>query len=297
MRSMNDRRQIHRRRTTSTRPEGSAVQPASAERVQKLLARLGYGSRREIESWISAGRVRIDGRGANLGDRISDPRQVTLDGKSLPAVATAPTPRVLIYHKPVGQITSRRDPEGRDSVFEHLPRPRQGRWVAVGRLDINTQGLLLLTTDGELAHRLMHPSSAVEREYAVRVRGPVAPEELAKLQSGVELDGEHLSFRTIVDAGGEGSNHWYHVVLAEGRNREVRRLWETIGAQVSRLLRVRYGPVALPRRLRAGRSLELDPASLAELYRAVDLPPPAASPAAKSTVAQRRARTGSPRRR
>lgn len=278
---MKDRPQ-NRRRTVSIRPEEPGQQPTSPQRVQKLLARLGYGSRREIESWISAGRVSIDGRPASLGDRISDPRQVAVDGRPLRAATQEPTPRVLVCHKPVGQITSHRDPEGRDSVFDHLPRLRQGRWIAVGRLDINTQGLLLLTTDGELAHRLMHPSTMVEREYAVRVRGPVAPEDVARLRTGVNVGGEQLSFRALTDAGGEGSNHWYHVVLAEGRNREVRRLWEAIGAQVSRLIRVRYGPVSLPRQLRAGRSLELDQLALAELYQAAGLPPPKRSTASPS---------------
>jgi 23S rRNA pseudouridine2605 synthase len=275
---MNNRRRKPKPRTRSTPPETPAgtVAPVdhSPERLQKLLARLGYGSRREVESWISAGRLSIDGRPASLGDRVSGVHQVSLDGRALRGHLEEPEPQVLLYNKPAGQITSRRDPEGRDSVFQHLPSLSRGRWVAVGRLDMNTQGLLLFTTDGALAHRLMHPASEIEREYAVRVHGRVAEEALDRLRAGVPFEGDLAAFQSIVDAGGEGTNHWYHVVLKEGRNREVRRLWESVGAQVSRLIRVRYGCVCLPRNLRAGRAQKLDHPALEQLYQLASLPPP-----------------------
>jgi len=290
--SMSHRPRSSKPRTRSISPDESsatATAAASPERLQKLLARLGYGSRREIEGWISGGRLSIDGKPASLGQRVLGLHRVALDGRPLRAARATEPPRVLIYHKPSGQISSRRDPEGRDSVFQHLPRLRQGRWVAVGRLDLSTQGLLLFTTDGELAHRLMHPATQVEREYAVRVRGQVGEETLARLREGVLLDGERAAFQSLVDAGGEGSNHWYHVVLQEGRNREVRRLWESVGVQVSRLIRVRYGCVSLPRALRSTRLQELQPPAVAALYDLAGLPrPPRADRPARRPVRPRR---------
>jgi len=245
------------RRKSSPRTK-RATPPSRPERLQKVLARHGYGSRREIEQWIEAGRIRINGITARLGDCIGETDVVQLDGKRLRLeFAKAPATRVLAYHQPVGEVCSRADPQGRQTVFSRLPSLPGGRWITVGRLDVNTSGLLLFTNDGELANRLMHPSSGVEREYAVRVRGEVEREMLARLRAGVELEDGMASFERIVDAGGQGSNHWYHVVLREGRNREVRRLWESQGLQVSRLLRVRYGPVVLPRELRPGRWREL----------------------------------------
>lgn len=224
------------------------------EKLQKVLARAGFGSRRELEAWIAQGRVSINGKVATLGDRVSEKDVIRVDGTIVPREKVAGgRRRVLMYHKPVGEVSSRSDPEGRPTVFDHLPNLRNGRWIAVGRLDINTSGLLLFTSDGELAHRLMHPSSQVEREYAVRVLGEVPPEMIKRLQEGVELEDGKAHFDSIVDAGGEGANHWYHVTLLEGRNREVRRLWESQGVVVSRLSRVRYGPVTLPRWLRDGK--------------------------------------------
>jgi 23S rRNA pseudouridine2605 synthase len=229
-----------------------------SEKLQKVLARAGLGSRREIEEWIEAGRILVNGKVAKLGDRVVDTDNVVVDNKRITLLATdLVPPRVLIYHKPEGQICTQDDPEGRETVFQHLPSLRSGRWVMVGRLDINTSGLLLFTTDGELANHLMHPSHQVEREYAVRVFGQVSPETLQRLKAGVNLEDGMAKFDQIIDAGGEGSNHWYHVILKEGKNREVRRLWESQGTKVSRLIRVRYANISLPRALHLGRYEEL----------------------------------------
>ncbi len=259
--------------------ESPADSRADSERIQKLLARAGYGSRREIEHWIAAGLIHVDGKVARLGDRISPQSHVTLRGEPAPLGAVAkPRIRALAYHKPVGEIVSRSDPEGRDTVFDHLPTMKTSRWIAVGRLDFNTSGLLLFTNDGELANRLMHPSYAIEREYAVRILGEVAPEILARLRKGVTLEDGIARFDDIVDAGGSGANHWYHVLLREGRNREVRRLWESQGLRVSRLARVRYGPLALPRDLKPGRYRELEHREIIALYQAARLSPPELKP-------------------
>ncbi|MFN2310220.1 MAG: pseudouridine synthase, partial [Gammaproteobacteria bacterium] len=193
-----------------------------SERLQKVLARAGLGSRREIEGWIQAGRIQVDGVTAELGVQVSAGTAITVDGKPITLAAPEAT-RVIAYHKPIGEITTRSDPEGRPTVFDQLPRLQQGRWIAVGRLDISTSGLLLLTNDGELANRLMHPSRELEREYAVRVFGEIDGLILERLLEGVELDDGPAHFRSVRDAGGGGANRWYHVVLGEGRNREVRR--------------------------------------------------------------------------
>ncbi len=227
-------------KTAPDRPEG--------EKLQKVLARAGIGSRREMERWIDEGRVSVDGITASRGDRVRTDQLIRVDGRPLSAGLTVGARRrILLYHKPDGEICTVSDPQGRPTIFDHLPALRNGRWIAVGRLDINTQGLILLTTDGELANRLMHPSSGIEREYAVRVLGKVQADTLQRLCDGIELDDGVARFDTITDAGGEGANHWYHVTLKEGRNREVRRLWEAAGLKVSRLIRVRYGSVTLPR--------------------------------------------------
>ena len=245
-----------------------------AERLQKILANTGLGSRRELERWIADGEVRLNGRAAKLGDRATLDDDLTVKGRFYRVVADDVQPRrVLIYHKPLGEVTSRDDPEHRRTVFDSLPRLHHGRWISVGRLDLNTLGLLLLTNDGELANALMHPSAGLERHYAVRVMGRVAPESLERLAAGIELeDGPARFERLVAEQGGEGSNHWFRVSVREGRNRLVRRLWEAEGLQVSRLIRTRYGPVSLPRWLARGKVHELPPAELAELARAVGQP-------------------------
>ena len=246
------------------------------ERVQKVLARGGLGSRREIEAWIKEGRIRINGVRAQLGDQIAADDRITVDGRRIaPKRLQPPNSQVILYYKPAGEVCTRRDPEGRPTVFRALPRPPQGRWVSVGRLDINTSGLLLLTTDGELANRLLHPSQCLEREYAVRVLGSVAEATLERLQKGVKLEDGLARFTQISEAGGEGANHWYHVVLEEGRKREVRRLWESQGVQVSRLIRIRFGPVTLPPGMRAGHWRWLEPSLLRALLEAVGMEPAA----------------------
>jgi 23S rRNA pseudouridine2605 synthase len=263
-----------RRHSTASSATSPAAPAATGERLQKILSRIGVGSRRQIEQWVTEGRITVNGAPAVLGQRITPADRVELDGRPIPRLEIAPRARVIVYHKPEGEVCTRSDPEGRPTVFDQLPRLRGARWIAIGRLDFNTSGLLLFTTDGALAHRLMHPSSEVEREYAVRILGEVSEEQFARLQEGVMLDDGPARFDSIVDAGGTGANHWYHVVLKEGRNREVRRMWEAVGATVSRLIRVRFGPIGLPRHVRPGRSEDLEPDAAAELYRSAGLTPP-----------------------
>lgn len=232
-----------------------------SEKLQKVLARAGKGSRREMETVISAGRVSVDGKMAFLGDRVEGKEQIRIDGHLVKITATGDQPcRVLVYNKPEGEMCTRKDPEGRPTVFDRLPPLEGSRWIAVGRLDINTSGMLLFTSDGELANRLMHPSHEVEREYAVRVfctDVEINEAMLQTLRHGVKLDDGMAKFNKITYKGGEGRNHWFHVVLTEGRNREVRRLWESQGVQVSRLIRVRYGDLNMERRLPLGGWVEL----------------------------------------
>jgi 23S rRNA pseudouridine2605 synthase len=242
-----------------------------SEKLHKVLARAAVGSRRQVERWIEQGRVSVDNKPATLGERIEAHQIVRLDGRIIPLRQDGGRHRVLAYHKPEGEICTRRDSAGRPTIFDHLPRLRSERWVAVGRLDINSIGLLLLTTDGELANRLMHPSCELEREYAARVLGRVDEAALAKLGRGVRLRDGTARFDSIRMAGGSGANRWYHVTLREGRKREVRRMWQAVGARVSRLIRIRYGPVSLPRSLRAGKWQELDHRAVAELYAAAGL--------------------------
>jgi len=242
------------------------------EKLQKVLARAGYGSRRELEEWIKAGRIKVNNQIATLGDRVSETDRISVDGKPVQqARLKERRSRVLIYHKPIGEVCTRSDPEGRDTIFNHLPRLASGRWITIGRLDLNTSGLLLMTTDGDLANRMMHPSHQVEREYAVRVLGEVTADMLKRLKEGVELDDGPAHFDVVARAGGEGANQWYHVVLREGRNREVRRLWESQGVQVSRLMRVRYGAVSLPRGQRPGRWEDLPDDAVNTLRKSVGL--------------------------
>jgi 23S rRNA pseudouridine2605 synthase len=239
-------------------------------RLQKLLAEAGLGSRRCVEAWIRAGRISVGGRTAQLGDRASPADEVCLDGRKLELRGGAQPAELLLYYKPVGEVTTRSDPQGRPTVFRRLPRPRHGRWINVGRLDVNTAGLLLLTTDGDLAHRLMHPSGGVEREYLVRLRGQPGPEVVRRLLEGVRLEDGLARFdRILGEPAGEGAHSTFRVVLREGRNREVRRLWEAAGFEVSRLLRIRYGPVELPRHMRPGAMHRADDAMLERLRAAV----------------------------
>ncbi|HSG51656.1 MAG TPA: 23S rRNA pseudouridine(2605) synthase RluB, partial [Rheinheimera sp.] len=251
---------------------------AGSEKLQKVLARAGLGSRREMEEWISGGRVTVDGKPATLGDRISPNQQVRVDGHPVQiASEEAQICRVLAYHKPEGEICSRTDPEGRPTVFSRLPNIKGARWIAIGRLDINTSGLLLFTTDGELANRLMHPKFEVEREYAVRVFGEINDAMIQRLRTGVELEDGKANFKKIKALPGEGINRWFHVVLTEGRNREVRRMWESQGAVVSRLIRVRYGDLLLPKHLPAGGYAEYPLDEVNYLRKLVGLQPEVAS--------------------
>jgi len=231
----------------------------AGEKLQKVLARIGVGSRRDVEAWISHGRIKVNGKDATLGQRVDMHDAITIDGKVIKREEAAESVRrVIMYNKPDGEICTRVDPEGRPTVFDKLPRPKEGRWINIGRLDINTTGLLMFTTDGELANRLMHPSYEMDREYAVRVRGEVDDEMIERLKAGVVLEDGPARFTDIQQApGGEGFNHWYHCVVMEGRNREVRRLWESQGLVVSRLKRVRFGPVFLNSDLPMGRWREM----------------------------------------
>lgn len=241
-----------------------------SEKIQKILANAGVGSRRQVESWIQEGRITVNGRIATIGDRMTYHDKVCVDGREVKLIKSKNLKtRVLIYHKPEGEMCTRHDPEGRPTIFDSLPLIRNSRWICVGRLDFNTSGLLLITNDGELANSLMHPSSEIEREYAVRLRGDVTPEILARLKRGVLLEDGKAHFEQIAEAGGTGANHWYHVIVKEGRNRLVRRLWEACGLTVSRLMRVRFGNVYLPSGLKRGRHVELNDDEVGLLFQFV----------------------------
>jgi len=256
---------------TGGSPEEPAGAAAAGEKLQKVLARTGLGSRREMERWIEQGRIGIDGRVAQLGDRVGAGARITVDGKPLNRAPASET-RCILYHKPVGEVCSRKDPQGRRTVYERLPPLKSGRWISIGRLDYNTSGLLLFTTDGELANALMHPSANIEREYMVRVMGGVDEAVLQRLVEGVMLEDGVARFTDIQDGGGDGINHWFYVVIMEGRNREVRRLWESQGLTVSRLKRVRYGEVFIPSKVKQGQWVELEPKEIKSLYRMANLP-------------------------
>jgi len=223
------------------------------------MAAAGLGSRRALEKQIAEGKVQLNGGPAKLGQNVGEGDKINFEGRRWLVVSKPVRHRTLIYNKPEGEVTSRSDPQGRPTVFDKLPRVRNGRWIAIGRLDINTTGLLLLTTDGEFAHKMMHPSSNVDREYACRIRGEASLEQIQQLKSGVELEDGPASFSDIKAAGGSGENHWYHITIMEGRNREVRRLWASQGLTVGRLKRVRYGAAFLPKRLRMGQWSEVSP--------------------------------------
>lgn len=249
--------------------------PGKPERLHKLLAQSGVGSRREMEELIAAGRVNVNGVTAKTGQSASPGDRIKVNGKLVHLKFSNRLPRVIIYHKPEGEIVSRDDPEHRPNVFTSLPRMSGGRWVAVGRLDFNTSGLLLFTTSGDLANRLMHPRYNLVREYAVRILGELADDARQRLLDGVELADGTAQFSTFQEAGGEGVNHWYRVSLFEGRNREVRRMFEAVGAVVSRLMRVRYGPFVLPPSLKRGQVLEIGEADVLKLLADFDMENPA----------------------
>jgi 23S rRNA pseudouridine2605 synthase len=243
----------------------SASAPVITQKLQKLLAQAGLGSRREMEELIIAGKVTINGKVASIGDRAGPEDVVRVGRRTIHFKSGERLPRLMLYHKPEGEIVSRDDPQDRPSVFDKLPQLRSSKWIAIGRLDYNTSGLLIFTTDGELANRLMHPRFEVEREYAVRIMGRLTPEVVERLTTGVELEDGLAKFDYLSDEGGEGSNHWYRVILKEGRNREVRRMFEAAGMTVSRLMRVRFGPINLPPRLKRGKWMELDEAEIKRL--------------------------------
>ena len=241
------------------------------ERVQKALARMGYGSRREIERLIGEGKIRINGQLAKPGDHVKAGDKINIGNRRAVISSEVGRIRVLMYNKPEGEICTQKDEEGRKTVFESIGKLKQGRWISVGRLDINSSGLLLFTNYGELANKLMHPSSEIEREYAVRVNGEVTDDIVKRLLKGVELEDGFLKFDSITDSGGQGANHWYNVILKEGKNREVRRLWQSQDVRVSRLIRVRYGNLSLPRTLKLGRKVELSLDEIKTLFAFVKL--------------------------
>lgn len=248
-------------------PAGEAT-----EKLQKALAQAGLGSRREIEGWIRAGRVTVNGVPAQVGARVGSTDVVQVDGRPVGGRTERHAARVLLYHKPEGEIVSRDDPDGRPSVFDRLPPVRGAKWLAVGRLDFNTGGLLVLTTSGELANRMMHPRYQLEREYAVRIRGRVSTPDRERLTRGIQLADGQAKLESIEEEGGEGANRWYRIVVHEGRNRIVRRLFEALGLTVSRLMRTRFGPVELPPRLTRGNYVELPRREVARLFAAVGAP-------------------------
>lgn len=247
----------------SRRVRGAA--PQTSQKLQKVLAQSGLGSRRAMETWIEAGRVTVNGKAAGIGTRVTPADRIEVDGRAVHQAQAADVPRLLIYHKPDGEIVTRDDPQGRETVFDRLPRLRGARWLSVGRLDVSTSGLLLFTTSGALANSMMHPRYALEREYAVRVFGRLNPEQMTRLLEGVELDDGMARCARLEDEGGEGSNHWYRMVMTEGRNRVVRRLFEAVGFTVSRLMRVRFGHIVLPPRLKRGQFEEMKPDEVKKL--------------------------------
>ncbi len=274
-------------------PTDKDKKPASDEKLQKVLARAGFGSRREMEKAISEGRVTVNGRVAKLGDRVSIKDKVEFSGTRVRMQASqSEDVRVILYNKPEGQICSRQDPEGRPTVFQYLPPIKNGRWISIGRLDFNTSGLLLFTNNGELANKLMHPSSNIDREYLVRVQGEVTNEILQTLRDGVELDDGVARFTDIAEGqkevtDSERGNRWYYCVVMEGRNREVRRLWESQGLRVSRLKRVRFGNIFIPSHVRVGQWLEFEERDIHELYLTAGMEPPPLSRPSPKKVSER----------
>ncbi|MFN8898197.1 MAG: pseudouridine synthase, partial [Pseudomonadota bacterium] len=290
-----------------TEPGEAAAEPAGAPRrvlapdpdapkLHKVLAQAGLGSRRDLEQMITEGRITVNGQPAHIGQRVSFGDRISCDGKPVRFRIAPPPARVLAYHKPAGEVVTHDDPQQRPTVFRRLPRLGQGKWQSVGRLDINTEGLLLFTNSGDLANQLMHPRFGVEREYAVRSLGMLSEESRVRLLDGIEVDGQRAAFKSIVDGGGEGANHWYRVVITEGRNREVRRLFEAVGHAVSRLIRIRYGSVVLPRGLRRGVWVDLGDADVRALRRLAQPPRPEGGDAGAGDRAERPGRRGRKRR-
>ncbi|ABE30140.1 pseudouridine synthase family protein [Paraburkholderia xenovorans LB400] len=276
------------RRGKPVAPKRVLAADDDAPKLHKVLAEAGMGSRRDMEELIVAGRVSVNGEPAHIGQRIMPTDQVRINGKPVKRKLASKPPRVLLYHKPTGEIVSHADPEGRPSVFDKLPPMKTAKWLAVGRLDFNTEGLLMLTTSGDLANRFMHPRYSVEREYAVRVVGELAEGMRQKLLHGVELDDGPANFLRIRDGGGEGTNHWYHVALAEGRNREVRRMFEAAGLMVSRLIRTRHGPISLPKGLKRGRWEELEDNQVRALMASVGLKAPTEERGSRNAAPERK---------
>lgn len=277
-------------------PEASADE-APGEKLQKVLAQAGVGSRREMEEWIAAGRITVNGKPATVGMRVAPDDLIRVGGRIIKARPAHRLPRIVMYHKPEGEIVSRDDPDGRPSVFSHLPKVHGAKWIAIGRLDFNTCGLLLFTTSGELANRLMHPRFEVEREYAVRLLGELTPDQMVQLKQGVQLEDGPANFDTITDGGGEGVNHWYRVTLREGRNREVRRMFELVGLKVSRLMRVRFGIVNLPTRLKRGKVLELEEGDVTAVMNWAGLSAAAPPPPRRGVGRGKERKVSAPRRR
>ena len=272
--------------------------PEQGERLQKVMAQAGFGSRRAMEEWIAQGRVSVNGEPATLGMRVVEGDLVRAERRTIRVGERDHTARVLLYHKPEGEIVSRDDPEKRTSVFDKLPKLRGKKWIAIGRLDFNTSGLLIFTTSGELANRLMHPRFEVEREYAVRVQGTMTDEQIAKvLKDGVELEDGPVTFERLEDQGGEGFNHWYKVMLKEGRNRIVRRTFDALALPVSRLIRVRFGIINLPPRLKRGMTAELGEAEVAQVLDWVGITAEVAEQVAQRPAEQKNAAPGRPTRR
>lgn len=250
-------------------PDSNPPVAGETSKLQKLLAQRGLGSRREMEALIASGGVSVNGKVAVVGDRVGVGDVVRVGKRVLRMFAEENLPRLLLYHKPDGEIVSRHDPEGRPSVFDKLPHLRSSKWIAIGRLDFNTSGLLIFTTDGTLANRLMHPRFEMEREYAVRILGKLTAEQMTHLTTGVDLDDGRAAFSLLEEQGGEGSNNWYRVILKEGKNREVRRMFEAVGLTVSRLMRVRFGPINLPPRIKRGQWLELEEKEIQRLMKLI----------------------------
>ena len=253
------------KRAPPSAPPSAAPAVARSQKLQKVLAQSGLGSRRAMEEVIKAGKVKVNGEPATLGMRVTTEDLIQVGRRQIKFKVTSRLPRVIVYHKIDGEIVSRDDPQGRRSVFEKLPVIRSAKWLAVGRLDFNTGGLLIFTTSGELANRLMHPRFEVEREYAVRLFGTLSPAQIQELKGGVRLSDGDAKFDVLEDQGGQGRNRWYRAILKEGRNRVVRRMFEALGLQVSRLMRVRFGIVNLPPRLKRGNWIELKEAEISEL--------------------------------